>query len=84
MSKTNLVFLNIMTYLKGRITPIIILLIAGLYMWGEYLTLKNESVEKIAEDSCEIECLPKAGHLISLSNKQTCWCFENEDTLIKQ
>lgn len=84
MSKSNLVFLNIMSYLKGRITPIIILLIAGLYMFGEYMTLKTNSVIEKAEESCEVECLPKASYVINLKNKQTCWCFENKDTLIKQ
>lgn len=84
MSKLNLVYLNTMSYFQARIIPVIILLVVGLYIYGEYLSLEKKEAYKAVIADCNSECLPNAGQVLGKINKETCWCFENESTLIKK
>ena len=84
MSKLNLVFLNTMSYFQAMIVPIIILLLGGLYIYGEYLSLENKEAYELSITECTSECLPQAGHVLVGSKEEACWCFENESTLIKK
>ena len=84
MSKLNLVYLNTMSYFKARIVPVIILVSIGLYIFGEYLSLEKKESYKAAIEDCASKCLPHAGQVLGGNNEETCWCFENESTLIKK
>jgi len=76
--------LNTKNYLKDRIVPIIILSFVFLYLTGEYLMIEKKSELKAFRNACEEKCLPHAGEAIITKNENTCWCYENNKTLIKK
>jgi hypothetical protein len=83
MNKLKNVLLNLRNYFADRITPLILLLIIVLFLFGEYISVSKKSLIKANQVVCEEKCLPNASEVIK-STTYECWCYMDNKTLIKK
>ena len=73
--------LNGKEYLKSKGVPILLMLIIGLYLAGEYIAVSKVSKFNEAKNLCSQQCIPNASEVLSKKQGLECWCYSDTQTL---